>query len=62
VLHQSDLWQFTLLLGLLSGVVGRTRHEKPKSLSTIGLFANVAILVILGILLLIASVMFGGPI
>jgi 1,4-dihydroxy-2-naphthoate octaprenyltransferase len=58
--HVSDAWAPLTIIGLVCAVVGRRRNEHPKSLSTIGLFANVAILTVLFVLALLGGLGLGG--
>jgi 1,4-dihydroxy-2-naphthoate octaprenyltransferase len=58
--HVSDAWAPPTIIGLVCAVVGRRRNEHPKSLSTVGLFANVAILTVLFVLALLGGLALGG--
>jgi len=60
LLHVADAWSVPTIIGIVCAVVGRRRNEHPKSLSTIGLFANVAIPTVWFVLVLLAGLALGG--
>ncbi len=60
LLHVADAWSVPTIIGLVCAVVGRKRNEHPKALSTIGLFANVAIPTVWFVLILLAGLALGG--
>lgn len=60
MLHGEDAWCVPTIIGMVCAVVGRRRNEDPKSLSTIGIFANVANPTVWFALILLAGWALGG--
>jgi hypothetical protein len=58
--HVSDAWALPTIIGMVCAVMGIRRNEHPRSLSIIGLFANLTIPTVWFVLVLLAGLALGG--